>query len=85
MKKIMLAGAMALALSGCKAADIINVLGGCDLPPALREKGTVNVLDESHEIPQEQANVLWAKDRSYAAKITKRHSDTVDYVDENCQ
>jgi hypothetical protein len=85
MKMLLLAVAMTVALSGCKSLDVINVLGGCVLPPALTEKGSVPDLDTSHDIPQEQANVLWAKDRSYGAKITKRHSDTVDYVAENCQ
>ncbi len=85
MKKMLLAVAMTVMLCGCQSArEAINVLGSCELPPSLNQKDQVDPLDDSHDIPQDQANVLWAKDRSHLAKAVKHGNDTIDWVAGHC-
>lgn len=84
MKTIMLVGALALALAGCAANPPPTVIGHCELPENLATKDTVEDLDASHPIPQDQANVLWAKDRSHLSKAVKHGNDTIDWVAGHC-
>lgn len=83
MKMLLLAGA--LALGGCAANPTPVVIGHCELPEALTTKDKVDDLDASHPIPQDQARVLWAKDRSHLAKAVKHGNDTIDWVAGHCQ
>lgn len=83
MRHMLMVSALALALGGC--ASNPPVIGHCELPEELAQKDSVEPLDASHPIPQDQANVLWAKDRSHLAKVVKHHNDTVDWVAGHCQ
>lgn len=85
MRYGILVGAIALAVGGCASVPPPTVIGHCELPDALAQKDTVDPLDDTHPIPQDQANVLWAKDRSHLAKAVKHGNDTIDWVAGHCQ
>jgi starvation-inducible outer membrane lipoprotein len=75
---------IAFAISGC-ASTPLNIVGGCELPPALDQHDSLTDLPTDHDLTPEEQKALWAKDRAHLSKSVKHGNDTVDYVHGHCQ
>lgn len=87
MRKVLLVALLCAALGGCETAKSVTAILGspCELPAELDQHDAVTDLDPTIPISRDQADVLWAKDRSHLAKSVKKGNDTVDYVHAHCQ
>lgn len=84
MHRLLLAGAMALALSGCETIRA-NIIGGCELPATLNQHDKVDDLPTDHDLTPLEQRQLWAKDRKHLKQSVDHGNATVDYVGEHCK
>lgn len=71
-------------LGGCAHETAVVTRVPCILPPDLKERSVMpdNPVEKT---PLPKAGQAWAKDRAAGAKAVKKHNDTLDFVQRNCQ
>lgn len=77
---------LAVWLTGCASFGGTTVTRiPCILPDDLKQKEAMADHPEKQTPALTDGGAAWAKDRAQGAKGWKKHGDTVDFVQRNCQ